>query len=249
MVAIFTLISTNIYSKGLSVDKKAPLNHSLEQLERILEKQRGECKAKIEYYANQHKDNIINKRWSKSDLDEFEYKIVKPAINEFNSVVPNEDSSNEKFKLELDFDERETTDVDKWTIQVTNLTITWLNRIKRKYEGLVRDYYKSNSFGNSSLTPEQKYKISLNNFKPKKHNEEEINNKLCKLLREYIADKYKSEGYSTVFTDKQIFSTDSRFYISYPSEFKRITDECVYEVGKLNGKIFVKCKIHGSEEY
>ena len=246
-ISIFSLTVTTLYSKGLEVDKDAPRNFSLNQLEKILERRREICKSQIKDYAENHKDNITNNSWNKSDFDEFNNKIVIPALMEFNSLVQDNSSLNNSPKPDIAGINQ--TDKELWTNDAINTTITWLNKINGNYEGLILSLYESRNYTNPPLTPEQKYKLSLKKIKIERPNEEENNNKICEIIREYIAKIYKQEKYSTPYNDKQIFSIESRFYLDHPDVLKKATDKCIYEVCKHNDKIYVKCKIHGSEEY
>ena len=247
-ISIFSLTVTTLYSKGLEVDKDAPRNFSLNQLEKILERRREICKSQIKEYAENHKENILNKNWNKSDFDEFDNNIVIPALMEFNSIVQDYSSLNNFSKPDIAGINQ--TDKELWTNDATNRTIVWLEDIIfQNCEGLILKLYASRNYTNTALTPEQKYKLSLKKIKIERPNEEENNNKICKIIREYIANIYKTRKYSTPYNDKQIFSTESRFYLDHPDVLKKATDKCIYEVGKHNGKIYVKCNIHGSEEY
>ncbi len=249
MLTILMAVSTNLYSKGLEVDRDAPRNFSLNQLEEILERRREICRFQIKEYAENHIENIINKKWDKSDLDEFDNKIVIPALMELNSLVQDNSSLREYSKHNIDIAGINQTDKELWINDAINRTIRWLNGINQKYESLVRNLYGSQNYKNPLLTLEQKYKLSLKNIKIERPNEEENNNKICKNIREYIVKIYKRENYSVSYNDMQIFSTESRFSLSHPDVLEKATPECVYEVGKHNNKIYVKCKIHGSEEY
>ena len=247
-ISIFSLTVISLYSKGLEVDKDAPRNFSLKQLEEKYEECKQLCKAKIKRYADNHQKNIINKNWNKIDYEEFEKTIIKPTLAEFNSLVGKDYSSDEKFCFKLSFFELHSNP-DKWSNQVNNRVTTWLRNIKEKYKGLILDIYASRNYTNTALTPEQKYKLSLKKIKIERPNEEENIKEICEDIRKYIANFYKEKKYSTPYDDKQIFSTESEFYLYHPGVLKKATDKCIYEVGKHNDKIYVKCKIHGTEEY
>ena len=131
---IFAFICLFFLAKDEIIDKSAPLNYHYNRLKRITNFHKENCENQIKDFAYRHLNNIKNRRWFSSDLDDFENCIIMPIISEFNSVFILDSDLIDKYKLDANcLYEVNKIDVKEWISVIKAKISTWLDLFKGKY--------------------------------------------------------------------------------------------------------------------
>ena len=196
LICIFPFICLSLSAKDEIIDKSAPLNYHYNRLKRITKFHKENCESQIRDFAYRHLNNIKNRRWFSSDLDDFENCIIMPIISEFNSVFILDSELINESKYDVNnFYKIDKTDINIWISIVKNQVSTWLDLFKGKYEGAMKNYYSVSNTDNKArpTKPEKEYRLYLNKFKIPQISDENTVAKKCTYLKEYLAKIYKIE--------------------------------------------------------